>query len=345
MLRRLVMERLREALLPALRKTWKSDIDGSVRDLRQQVADLRQQVGTLETQLEQARRASRRLEVLNEWNASPTRSAAALDARLADPAVAAHVRDAATHAQVCSEPTAHVVVEDLLPADVYAALLESIPPPEFFPDRDPVKQDLEMSALGSTPAITQRAWRYFDETLVREVLAPALFERLRPAVVAHYAQSGGEGFGERAARITHETVAGRIMLRRPGYRLAPHLDPRRVVITGLVYFARPGDSEAYGTQLFRVDRPFVASGMKTFFPEEEGMTCEVARVVPFRANTLLAFVNSRAAHGASLPRDATLRERYSYQFYLKPRDGELKALLRELPPEQQAGWGRYLEKK
>lgn len=47
------------------------------------------------------------------------------------------------------------------------------------------------------------------------------------------------------------------MLRRPGYRLPPHVDPKRRLLTGILYLARPGDSDEYGTQFYRVDRPFV----------------------------------------------------------------------------------------
>jgi hypothetical protein len=157
-------------------------------------------------------------------------------------------------------------------------------------------------------------------------------------VIEHYAETGGRDFGGRAAAIRHRTVAGRIQLRRPGYRLRPHLDPKRVALTGLIYFPQPGESEDFGTQLFTVDRPFVTTGMKTFFPENAGMRCELARTVPYRANSLLAFVNSRAAHGAELPPDAPLLERYAFQFYVKPDDGSLKTLLAQLPEADRAAW-------
>ena len=127
------------------------------------------------------------------------------------------------------------------------------------------------------------------------VLAQALLRRLAAAVAAHYAQTGGHEFGQQAAAIPHRSFAGRIQLRRPGYSLQPHLDPKRVVITGLIYFARPGDDPAHGTQLFSVDRPFVSAGIKTFFPEQHGISCTLAASVPFTANTLLAFVNSGGA--------------------------------------------------
>jgi hypothetical protein len=90
--------------------------------------------------------------------------------------------------------------------------------------------------------------------------------------------------------------------------------------------------------LFHIDRPVVHHGMTTFFPEQAGAVCTLARTVPYRPNSMLVFVNSRAAHGAALPDDASLDERYTYQFYVKPLDGDLKKLLRKLPDDARAAW-------
>ena len=330
MLGRYVYQRLRNVLLPDFRRLWTRDLDARVKDVHQTVA-------RLETELAHLRRTNRHL-VLSEWTARRSPILDRLDARLSIDAIRAHIQRSLAGARICLEPTTHLVVEPLLAPDFYELLLAAIPPAEAFPDRDPVKQDYEMGALDEAPELTRRVWRFFDEQVVREILAPAILERFRDAIIDHYAETGGRDFGERAAAIPHRPFAGRIQLRRPGYHLRPHLDPKRVAVTGLMYLARDADSESYGTQLFKVDRPFVASGMKTFFPEEAGLTCELAADVPFRPNTLLAFVNSRAAHGASLPPGAPLEERYTFQFYLKPDDGTLKKLLKDLPEDARASW-------
>jgi hypothetical protein len=331
----MVVDRLRRSLLPGFQKAWNRDLDARLKAVRADLEDMA-------AELHRLRRANRRLEVLHEWNEARPALFHDLDARLSLDRIRPHILNAVDRADLATDPTSHLVIERLLPDDFYALLLEAIPPTEFFPDRDPVKQDLEMEALSSAPRFTQRVWKFFDEEVVPNVLAPALFSRLRDAVVGHYEETGGPVFASRAAALAHLTSSGRVMLRRPGYHLKPHLDPKRVVITGLMYLARPGDSEEYGTRLFRVDRPFVASGMKTFYPEDAGYRCEVARTVPFRRNTLLAFVNSKAAHGASLPPDAPLHERFAYQFYIKPPDRGLTELLRELPAEASAAWSGLL---
>ena len=330
MLGRYVYQRLRNVLLPDFRRLWTRDLDARLKDVQQSVL-------RVEAELAQLRRTNRQL-VLSEWTARRAPLLQQLDVRLSADAIRGHIQHAVASAPISTDPTTHLVLAPLLPPDFYELLLAAIPPAEAFPDRDPVKQDFEMDALDEAPELTRRVWRFFDEQVVRGILAPAILERFREAVIDHYAETGGRAFGERAAAIPHRTFAGRIQLRRPGYHLRPHLDPKRVAVTGLMYLARGGESQAYGTQLYKVDRPFVASGMKTFFPEEEGLTCELARDVPFRPNTLLAFVNSRAAHGASLPPGAPLEERYAFQFYLKPDDGTLKKLLKNLPEAARASW-------
>jgi hypothetical protein len=265
-----------------------------------------------------------------------------LQEKLAVDRIAAHIQAAVERANVVDDPAPHIVVEPILPLDVYELLLQSIPPPEFFSDRDPVKQDFELRDLVRAPRFSRAVWSFFDQQVVAQVLSSAVFERLRPAVVERYCRMLGSSAGVRAAALVHQTRSGRIMLRRPGYQLKPHLDPKRVVLTGIVYLAHPADTEEYGTQLFRVTQPFVQPSMKTFFPEDAGLRCELARTVPFRPNTLLAFVNADGAHGAALPRDARLLERYAYQFYIKPDEDEFLDLLRYLPPDVRAPWEEML---
>ena len=336
MLSRFFLPRLRDALAPDLRRLLAKDMRKPVQDLKKTIAELESQVAEV--------RNAHRLFVVRSWVESRAALLQDLEAKLSIDSIGAHVRSAVRAATIVAEPTAHLVIENLLPPDFYQLVNAAIPPAEMFPAHDPVKQDFHIDThLADAPLLTQRVWGFFDDQVVSQVLAPALHERFQDAVIEHYAEGGGAEFGRRAAAIPHRGFTGRLHLRRPGYRILPHLDPKRVVITGLVYFARPGDSEEYGTHLYRIKEPFVSSRMGKFYPEREGLTCEIARTVPFRPNTLFAFVNSKAAHGAELPVGASLQERYAYQFYVKPRDGELKQLLRELPPEERTVWADFVE--
>ena len=320
-------------MLPDFERRWTRDIDASL-------ADVRGKLASMEAELAELRTFRRRVTV-SEWVAG-SEPLLARAGQISLPAVRAHIASALARTELVTEPTTHMVVNDVLPPEVYELLSAAIPPIDLFPDRDPVKRDFEMSELVDAPPLTKQMWRLFDEDVVGSIVAPLVFDRFHSAIVRHYADTGGDVFGQRAAAIPHRTFAGRIQLRRPGYQLKPHLDPKRVVVTGLFYFPRPGDTEDYGTQLFTVDGPIVASGMSTFFPENAGATCTLARTVPYRPNSMLVFVNSRAAHGATLPPGAALDERYTYQFYVKPIDKDLKSLLRDLPADARAAWEEIL---
>ncbi len=129
------------------------------------------------------------------------------------------------------------------------------------------------------------------------------------------------------------------MLRRPGYLLGPHRDPKRSLLTCLMYLAKPGDDEAHGTRLYRVSDDSEAHYKQTYYPEREGHACELVKVVPFRPNSMLVFLNSNGAHGAGIPDDApATTERYSYQFYVAPEQNALRALLKSLPRERRGMW-------
>ena len=110
-------------------------------------------------------------------------------------------------------------------------------------------------------------------------------------------------------------------------------------MTCLLYLARPGDSEAWGTQVFRVTGDKEAPYTQTYYPEQSGSQVELAGLVPFTPNTALIFLNSGGAHGADIPADAPADlERYSFQFYVGPGGPELDALIKDLPPERKARW-------
>jgi hypothetical protein len=185
------------------------------------------------------------------------------------------------------------------------------------------------------PEPSRASWQSFERDVVSDELMPALLEKFGPMILPHYELVVGAAFASRAAALPKE-ASGRVLLRRPGYRLGPHLDPKSVLLTGLLYLARPGDAELYGTSMYRVDRSFVHPNRNTFYPESDGYVCEFAKLIEFRANRLFVFLNSQAAHGAELPIDAPLRERYAYQFYVTPVG--LEALISEMPDAERARW-------
>jgi hypothetical protein len=252
-----------------------------------------------------------------------------------DPArVAAHIAAAVERASLDSDPFPHIVVDNWLPADIYEAMVRGVPPAVFFADREPSRQRMRVP-FSMAPAYAQRVWRFISN-VVDSSLQNALNEKFA-CVVRDYVRGFCPDLSP-SIDLTLHASDGRIMLRRPGYVIEPHRDPKWGFLTGLVYLARTGDNEAYGTQLYRVRDDGDAPTDKPYYVSAD--RCELVRSVPFRANTLLVFINSLGAHGASIPADAqppTL-ERYVYQFRLGPTSSVIQQILGNMPHEARASW-------
>jgi len=253
--------------------------------------------------------------------------------------IATHLREAVTHSTLVTDPGPHMVITDLLPADIYTELLDTMPPPEAFEVADKTKANFDPSPTGSAPEHSLEPWSRFHTEIVAGLLTPILVEVFRPCLAAAYQAHFGPPLADATLRLTHHAFQGRLMLRRPGYRLKPHRDKKQASVTGLIYFARPGDSREYGTELYRVTDDQQAPFRKTYYPEAHGGHAELVRTVPFVGNTALIFMNVPGmAHGASIPRDAPQPERYAYQFYIGPPKSDFLPLVRHLAPEQAAAW-------
>ena len=267
-----------------------------------------------------------------------------------DPAkIGAHIRDVVMAAPVLTDPMPHVVIEPLLPPDAFRVLLDAVPQEEFFEGEKHL--DLRGMGLESTimPAFSRVIWRSLRREIVGDVLAPALAERFRPFARDFLRLSFGDDFVEEALRLRLEPHGLRLMLRRPGWGLAPHLDPRDQFITTLLYLAGPDEPASYGTQLFRVLKPnFVVPYANTYYPERDGVSCELVKTMPYRGNLCVSFLNlGGGAHGANIPSDAQPSDmrRIVFQFYMGPQRQQLEALVDRLPADRQVAWKQRVKKK
>jgi hypothetical protein len=345
----------RLGILDRLRAAWKDDIRRQSDPLRGDLTHLVAAVKSLEANVthsmetlnarvsemvERQAVAEHRAELLRHIvlrNEKHHDRIARLPVLLNSSRILAHVRAAIDRAPLEHEPFPHAVVEDLLPADLYEEVVRAIPPKVFF-GGEPRKQNLRLP-VDEAPALTCRVWGFVEEVIARDAIVPAVIDKFRQPLRAHYATIFGPALCDRAEAMPQAPSGGRIMLRRAGYRLAPHRDPKRSMVTCLMYLATKTDQEQYGTEIYRVSGDRESSYMQTYYPEQHGARCELVKVVPFRANSMLVFVNSGGAHGARIPDDAPPElERYSYQFYVGPGLDELASLIGDLPPDRQAMW-------
>ena len=263
--------------------------------------------------------------------------------------IAAHVRDAVAAAPMHTDPFPHLVIESLLPEKAFQVLLDAIPPEEFLDGEKHL--DLRGVGLATTvmPLFSRLIWRSLRTEVVGPVLAPALAERFRPHAREFLRHGFGEELADEALALPLAPHGLRLMLRRRGWTLAPHCDPRDQFITTLLYLARPGEGDTYGTQLFRVlEENFVPRYANTYYPEGEGLTCELVKTLQYRGNLCLSFLNlGGGAHGASVPADAQPADlrRWAFQFYMGPERELLDALVTRMPADRQVAWTTRVKKK
>jgi hypothetical protein len=290
---------------------------------------------SLTAQVEALRVKTEQLEAAAQLDWDMQDDVARLGEELDKARIETHVTRAVAKASLVEDPFPHVLVEDWLPGNVYRTMLRGLPPAVFFADREQSRQRMIVPFVKG-PIYSRRVWNFISEEIVGRMLREALAQKFA-GVVQQYVESFC-GPNLDGVDLTMNASDGRIMLRRPGYVITPHRDPKWGFVTGLVYLARSGDNETYGTQLYRVKDDEEAPNDKPFYVEES--RCELVRSVPFRANTLLAFLNSAGAHGASIPADAQPpdMERYLYQFRLGPGPKAIKTLLTSMPSERRDRW-------
>lgn len=255
-----------------------------------------------------------------------------------------HVTEAIASAPLVQDPAPMMTIDRIFPDDVYETLIAAIPPAEAFTVKDRTKANYHAQhPQVAVPDLAQFVWPYLDDDLIPRTIVPAVAKRFAPFVAAYYRELFGPEIGAEVATLPLEPTESRLMLRTRGYHLDPHLDPKRVLLTTLLYFARPGDSEAHGTAFYRVDGAVVRDHATTYYPQQAGHRCEFVQTVPFRRNTAVVFLNT-AAHGADIPATAPKDlERYAMQFYIGPPVDALQSIVRRLPEAQQRAWGALID--
>jgi hypothetical protein len=241
-------------------------------------------------------------------------------------AVLAHVTRAVERAQLQLAPCPHLVVDHVFPEEMYDRLIESLPSPVFFEKTEDLRDEMPVP-FTLAPAYSRAVWELFHEAVERALL-PAVIAAFRPALDDFVRTSWPTLGSWDQSGITLRAANPRLMLRRRGYLIKPHRDPRWAFLVALFYAAPRGAPHTYGTQLYRLirERDEAHTSPLWLAPEE----CELARDVPGIGNSALMFLNSTGAHGASVPDDAPADFlRYVYQARFSP-DGPTKQRLIDL---------------
>ncbi len=226
--------------------------------------------------------------------------------------IAVHLRERLGATDLETYPYPHVVIDDVLPTDFYRQLFDQKPPQGYWRRGQHGRENWTVDE-DIAPLATEAIWRFMDETVAGQILTPVLVSKFNEYFDEHYHQVVSE-----TGRLDCRHTGGRLMLRRPGYCLEPHLDPGRSALTALLYLGHPDDGSDHGTNLFEVDRALPDAYKGIYYPEREGANCRLVKRIPFRANSMLVFGSRVGLHGADIPADAlpSTLERYTYQFYV-----------------------------
>jgi hypothetical protein len=306
-----------------------ADVGAQLSAIRNDLTEIRTLLATLTEQHSQLRAIAEADAGLDyhEQHLSPILGAAR---------IVAHLKGSIEAAELRLEPFPHVVVEDLFPAKFYDALVRGIPPVELFGGRVNKRQVVVPFTMG--PVYGRRVWRFMARVIaerIAEVVTTKFRDPLAEWVAANWPPLAADPLGP---PMNMHSSDGRIMLRGRGYDIPPHRDPKWGFITCLIYLVRPGDQETWGTVLYRVDGDEEALGAAPHWIKRE--QCHQVAEVPFRANSALIFLNSKGAHGASIPEDADPADlqRYAYQFRIGPNRAAIAGLKALLPEERQKAW-------
>jgi hypothetical protein len=302
--------------------------------LAEQVAAMADEMAKLREQLLHVTRRESELRAILERESELDAQIDRLTKILRKGTMGERVTSAIDNAALRLEPFPYMVVDDLLPHGFYDSLLLGIPPVELFEHKPVGKQHLDVP-FEMAPLYSRRVWRFMCSELVPRVISTALIARFRTSlddwIVGNWPDID-------PASVELHGSGGRIMLRRRGYRIRPHRDPKWSFITCILQLARPGDSETWGTQMLAVDDDQEAKNAAPYWIDEK--KCRIVEDVAFRPNRLIVFLNSVGAHAAHIPADAepATLERYIYQFRIGPTIETIARLRALLPEERQPLW-------
>ena len=305
-----------------------------IASIERQCADIVSELKTMNEQLSRLVRRESQLRAVLERDAELERYQGKLDDTLAKPGTAGHIERAIAEAHLHRDPFPYSVIESLLPHDLYTCLLRGLPPLELFADRPTNKQQLQVP-FRIAPAYSRRVWRHLTSVVIPEFVVPAVLAKFRGPVDDWVHLNWPD---VRPDTVIFHSSDGRILLRRRGYRIAPHRDPKWGFLTCIFYLARDEDSERWGTQLYRVEGDEEAQGAAPHWIDP--VRCRQVGDVAFRPNRMLVFLNSVGAHGAHIPEDAEPEnlERYIFQFRIAPSTESMGLLKSTLPEERRAFW-------
>jgi hypothetical protein len=245
--------------------------------------------------------------------------------------IVAHMVKAVTETPLETDPFPHISIRGFLPPRVYSRLMEQLPDVALFEPFDYEKHQtggesnrrrFQMSNawLDKLAGETRTLWYTLRSALGSRELKAVVFSKLSPGLAFRYGVAPNEAVslpGYALPELFHET---------DGYRIKPHPDTRKKVVTMQFALATDASQEPLGTEFYRRSR-----NPASWFREPRGF--EIAKRMPFAPNAAYAFVvlntlQLKSWHGrTSIPGEAGSRMSLLNIWYekLEHANGDLAA--------------------
>ena len=272
-------------------------LERSLHELRRDCGRARRRLSGLASQLHTLRRQTGQLVALRNEEQHYASRIEALERTLDVGRVDWHMRGVVERAEVVGYPIPYLWIPELLPDDVYQAVLDAVPVAVFIDDHPAGRRELPVPPrMAPTHAVV--TWAFLTEVAHRP-LSDLLLARFQPFLAAHVATRFPElpPFGEWGVEIT--LSEDRIVRRGLGDSSRVTDDRPWTLLSGILCLARPSDTDGCGGRL----------GSKVF---------------PCRPNSALVFLGSASSYeyGSISPDAGADQERYSYEFDIGPtREG------------------------
>ena len=330
--------------VPQLRKTLGEAHKAHTRELRA----INQQLASMQKLIEQQQKMLVGLPLLRQKvhqcieasmvDADLAERVAELRQRLRTADLRGFARRAMARAEVRIDPCPHVVIDELLPDEWCDELVNAIPSIVFFKSHNLTRQEMQVPFVFA-PAYHRLIWDTFFRQVVEGALLDGINEQFAASLdgfIAHHWPAVGSMAG---GGIRLQVTNSRLLLRRAGYEIKPHRDPRWAFLTCLVYLQKRDDAVTYGTQFYRLKDEREATHSSPLWAEYD--ECELVTDLPARRNSAVIFLNSTGVHGATIPPDAPPDlKRFVYQVQFGPNQATREALTAALPDDRRAMWAQ-----
>ncbi len=233
-----------------------------------------------------------------------------------------HLMNSLNRADVQDAPFPHFFVRELLPADIYAQLMDALPPTENYLQLDKYNQgeastrhrmSLESGNLTKLSAEHQALWLGVRDALGDAEVKRLVFRKLQNGIAYRFGISKSEAEnapGYPLPELYRETT---------GYSIKPHPDTRRKVVTMQMSLARSEEQKDLGTTFYKL-----SLSPRALMREPRGFV--TAKQMPFSPNSAYAFVvlntvGKRSWHGRETLRgDCGTRNSLLHLYYADPAD-------------------------